>query len=157
VALDRFSERLPHTLLGRFHPEVRWVVGRTRACVEGCRGNSEAIQEMLYNDYRGRGGWTLVCGSDFEDTDLDDLPGDILIVGPCACEEVGAKLAQRYPDRRIYRVEEHNDLMSNTRYQARLMGVTPVAMVPLNPLVSALTLLQAKLHGLTARVPPLLG
>jgi hypothetical protein len=45
----------------------------------------------------------------------------------------------------------------DTRYQARLMGVTPVMMVPLNPLVSALTLLQAKLRGLTARVPPLLG
>jgi hypothetical protein len=30
-------------------------------------------------------------------------------------------------------------------------------MVPLHPLVAALTLLQAKLHGLTARVPPLRG
>jgi hypothetical protein len=157
VALSRFTERLPHTLLGRFHPDVRWVVGRAKACVEGCRGNSEAIQEMLYNDYRGRGGWTLVCGSGFEDGDLDDLPGDILVVGPCACEEVGDKLVQRYPDRSIYQVPEHNDLMSNTRYQARLMGVTPVNMVPLNPLISAFTLLQAKLHGLTARVPPLLG
>ena len=85
------------------------------------------------------------------------MPGDILIVGPCACEEVGDVLARRYPDRRIYRVPEHNDLMSNTRYQARLMGVTPVMMVPLNPLDSALTLARAKLHGLTARVPPLLG
>ena len=47
------------------------------------------------------------------------------------CEEVGDLLAQRYPDRRIYRVEEHNDLMTNTRYQARLMGVTPVMIVPL--------------------------
>ncbi len=35
--------------------------------------------------------------------------------------------------------------------------MVPVEMVPLNPLVSALTLLQAKLHGLTARVPPFLG
>ena len=157
LGLERFTERLPHTLLRRLHPDVRWVVGRTKACVEGCRGNSEAIQEMLTNDYHGRGGWTLVCGSGFEGTDLDDLPGDILIVGPCACAEVGNGLAERYPDRRIYRVEEHNDLMSNTRCQARLMGVTPVRMVPLNPLVSALTLLQAKLHGLTARVPPLLG
>ncbi len=157
VELSRFTERLPHTMLGRLHPDVRWVVGRTKACVEGCRGNSEATHEMLYNDYQGQGGWTLVCGSGFEEADLDDLPGDILIVGPCACEEVGDVLAQRYPDRRIYRVEEHNDLMTNTRYQARLMGVTPVMMVPLNPLVSAFTLLQAKLHGLTARVPPLLG
>jgi len=157
VELSRFTERLPHTLLGRFHPDVRWVVGRTKACVEGCRGNSEATHEMLYNDYHGKGGWTLVCGSGFEEADLDDLPGDILIVGPCACEEVGDILRQRYPDRRIYQVPEHNDLMTNTRYQARLMGVTPVMMVPLNPLVSAFTLLQAKLHGLTARVPPLLG
>ena len=47
--------------------------------------------------------------------------------------------------------------MANTRYQAKLMGVTPVNMVPLNPLVSALILLQARLRGLTARVPPLLG
>jgi hypothetical protein len=38
---------------------------------------------------------------------LDNLPGDILVVGPCACEEVGDRLAQRYPDWRLYRVEEH--------------------------------------------------
>jgi hypothetical protein len=157
IWLRHSTDRLPHSLLRRFHPDVRWVIGRTKACVEGCRGNSEAIQEMLFNDYDGRGGWTLVCGSGFEESDLENLPGDILIVGPCACEEVGDKLVQRYPRRRIYRVNEHNDLMSNTRYQARLMGVTPVQMVPLNPLVSAFTLLQAKLHGLTARVPPLLG
>jgi uncharacterized protein (DUF362 family) len=157
VGLDRFTERIPHTLLRRFHPDVHWVVGRRRACVEGCRGNSECIQEMLTNDYRGKGGWTLVCGSGFEEADLADLPGDILVVGPCACREVGAKLAQRYPDRRIYQVPEHNDLMTNTRYQARLMGVMPVKMVPGNPLGAALTLLRARLHHLTARVPPLLG
>jgi len=157
VGLDRFTERLPHTILRRFHPDIHWVVGRTRACVEGCRGNSELIQEMLYNDYHGKGGWTLVCGSGFEEEDLADLPGDILVVGPCACHEVGDQLARRYPDRRIYRVPEHNDLMANTHYQARLMGVTPVNMVPLNPLRSAATLLQAKLRGLKARVPPLLG
>jgi len=155
--LSDFTERLPHTLLGRFHPDVKWVVGRTKACVEGCRGNSECIQEMLYNDHGGRGAWTLVCGAGFDETDLDDLPGDILVVGPCASDEVGETLRQHYPDRTIYLIPEHNDLMTNTRYQARLMGVTPVTMVPLNPLQSAWILFQAKLHGLRARVPPLLG
>jgi uncharacterized protein (DUF362 family) len=47
VPLSRFTRRLPHTLLGRFHPGVHLVVGRDRACVEGCRGNSECIQEMM--------------------------------------------------------------------------------------------------------------
>jgi uncharacterized protein (DUF362 family) len=157
VPLYRFNARLPHTLLGRTHPDVRWVVGRDRACVEGCRGNSECIQEMLYNDHAGAGGWTLVCGSGFEAADFDDLPGDLLVVGPCACDEAADALRQRYPDRNLYLVPEHNDLMANTRYQAKLMGVVPVNMVPLNPVISALTLLQARLRGLKARVPPLLG
>jgi len=157
LPLERFTRRLPHTLLGRFHPQVRIVQGRERACVEGCRGNSECILEMLTNDYGGRGGWTLIFGKGFAPEDLEGLPGDILLVGPCAVEELEATLRARYPDRRIYTVPAHNDLMLNTRYQARLSGVTPVRMVPLNPLVSALTLLSARLHGLTARVPPLLG
>jgi len=157
VSLNRFTQLLPHTLLHRLHPDVRWVVGRARACVEGCRGNSECIQEMLYNDLHGKGGWTLICGSGFEESDLSDLPGDILVVGPCACEETADMLRRRYPKCTIYLVPEHNDLMSNTRYQARLMGLTPLDLVPLNPVVSAFTLLQAKVHGLTARVPPLLG
>jgi uncharacterized protein (DUF362 family) len=157
VSLSRFRERIPATLLRRFHPEVRWVVGRERACTEGCRGNSECIQEMLFNDYHGRGGWTLVLGQGFRPGDFDDLPGDILIVGPCACGEAGPELARRYPRRRIFLVPEHNDLMSNTRFQARLMGVAPLKMVPLNPVRAAWILLQAKLHGLKARVPPLMG
>lgn len=157
VPLSRFTERLPYRLLRRLHPDVRWVVGREKACTEGCRGNSECIQEMLYNDYQGQGGWSLVCGMGFEEGDFDRLPGDILVVGPCACEEVAGLLRQLYPDRRLYLVPEHNDLMSNTRYQAKLMGVTPLDMVPLNPLASAFSLLQARLRGLTARVPPPLG
>jgi len=157
VSLERFQRRLPFQLLGRFHPEVRIVEGRERACVEGCKGNSECILEMLTNDYHGRGGWTLIFGRGFAPEDLDDLPGDILVVGPCAAQELEAVLPARYPDRCIYRVPAHNDLMLNTRYQARLAGVTPLQMVPLNPLHSALLLLQARLHGLNARVPPLLG
>jgi uncharacterized protein (DUF362 family) len=155
--LGRFTERIPHTLLGRFHPDVRIVQGRERACVEGCKGNSECILEVLTNDHGGRGGWTLVFGRGFAPQDVEDLPGDILLVGPCAIEDLQALLRARYPHRRIYTVPSHNDLMLNTRYQARLAGVVPLQMVPLNPLISALTLLQARFRGLTARVPPLLG
>jgi uncharacterized protein (DUF362 family) len=157
VPLQTFTKRLPHTLLGRLHPDVRWVNGRIRACQEGCRGNSENLQEMLTHDQHGRGGWTLVCGSGFNDEGLDELPGDILVVGRCACEEVGAKLRQDYAGRDVYLVPERNDLMSNTRYQTRMMGIKPLQMVPLNPLSVVWNLLLAKLHGLNARIPPLLG
>ncbi|MCR4408651.1 MAG: DUF362 domain-containing protein [Anaerolineae bacterium] len=157
VPLARFAQKYPHTLLRRFHPDVRIIEGQELACVEGCKGNSECILEMLTNDYHGRGGWALIFGRGIDKSELEELPGDILVVGPCAVGEVAEWLRARYPDRKVYTVNEHNDLMLNTTYQARLMGVTPVMMVPMNPLLSALTLAQARLHGLTARVPPLLG
>jgi hypothetical protein len=47
---------------------------------------------------------------------------------------------------------EYLALMTNTRYQARLMGVMPVRMVPGNPLGAVLTLLQPRLHRLTAQL-----
>ncbi|MDY7039321.1 MAG: DUF362 domain-containing protein [Chloroflexota bacterium] len=157
VPLSRFTERYPHTLLRRFHPDVRIVEGKKQACVEGCKGNSECILEMLSNDYGGQGGWTLVFGKGVDKGELEGLEGDILVVGPCAVSEVADWLRARYPHCKVYTVNEHNDLMLNTTYQARLMGVTPVMMVPANPLLSAGSLIQARLRGLTARVPPLLG
>jgi len=157
VPLARFTERYPHHILGRFPPDVTIVEGQERACVEGCKGNSHCILETLYSDYGGRGGWSLVYGKGLDRAALDNLQGDILIVDPCAMSEAADLLRRRYPDRKVYIVDAHNDLMLNTTCQARLSGITPVNMVPLNPLRSAGLLLQAKLHRLTARVPPLLG
>lgn len=155
--LAQFTDRLPHTSPSSGHPDVHWVIGREKACIEGCRGNSLALQELLYQDYNGKGGWTLVCGAGFHAQDLDQLPGDILVVGPCACQEVGEKLNHRYPERKIYTIPEHNDLMANTHFQARLMKIRPLQMVPLNPLHSALLLVVARLRGLRARVPSIFG
>lgn len=157
VSLSRFDKKVPYSLLRKFNPEVRIVIGKKMACVEGCKGNTEAIQEMVYNDYHGKGGWSLVYGSGFDGADLENLPGDILIVGPCACDEVGARLTGKYPGRKIYQINEHNDLMNNTRLQLKLSGVPPLKLCPCNPLSAAVTLLEAKLHGLNANVPPLLG
>jgi uncharacterized protein (DUF362 family) len=157
VPLSRFTRRYPHQILGYFPPNVTIVEGQERACVEGCKGNSGCILEMLYNDYDGRGGWSLVYGKGLDRAALENLPGDILVVGPCAMSEAADFLRQRYPDRKVYTVNAHNDLMLNATYQARLSGVTLLEMVPLNPIISVLLLLQARLHRLTARVPPLLG
>jgi uncharacterized protein (DUF362 family) len=155
--LGRFQTRYPYTLLRRFHPDVRIVEGRERACVEGCKGNSEVILEILTNDYSGQGGFTIVFGKGFEDADLEDLPGDILVVGSCAVGERGAELRRRYPKRRIIEVGAHNDLRGIIAGLNTLMKVKTLDMIPLNPLRSSWLLLQAKLHGLNSRLPPMLG
>jgi uncharacterized protein (DUF362 family) len=155
--LSPYQTRYPYTLLRRFHPDVRIVEGRERACVEGCKGNSEAVLELLTNDYPSQGGFTIVFGKGFEDADLEDLAGDILVVGACAVGERGTELRQRYRGRRIIEVGAHNDLRGITAGLATLMKVRPLGMVPLNPLRSLGILVQAKLHGLNSRLPPMLG
>jgi len=155
--LSPFQTRYPYTLLRRFHPDVRIVEGRERACVEGCKGNSEAVLEILTNDYSGQGGFTIVFGKGFEDADLENLPGDILVVGQCAVSERGAELRRRYRGRRIIEVGAHNDLRGIIAGLNTLMKVKTLDMIPLNPLRSSWLLLQARLHGLNSRLPPMLG
>jgi uncharacterized protein (DUF362 family) len=155
--LNRFQKRYPYALLGRFHPDVRIVEGRERACVEGCKGNTECALEILSNDYASQGGFTIIFGRGFEDTDLEGLPGDVLIVGACAINDRGEDLRRRYHDRRIIEVDARNDLRGITAGLATLMKVRPLDMVPLNPLRSLWVYLQARLRGLNSRMPPLLG
>ena len=155
--LSPYQTRYPYAILRRFHPDVRIVEGRERACVEGCKGNSECVLEILTNDYSGQGGFTIVFGKGFQDADLENLPGDILVVGPCAIGERGAELRRRYPGRRIIEVGAHNDLRGIIAGLATLMKVRPRDMVPLNPLHSFSILLHARLHGLNSRLPPMLG
>jgi len=155
--LSRFQRRYPYALLRRFHPDVRIVEGRERACVEGCKGNTECTLEILSNDYPSQGGFTIVFGRGFDEADLEGLTGDILLVGACAINERGADLRRRYPDRRIIEVDAHNDIRGITAGLATLMKVRPLALVPLNPLRALWITLQAKLHGLNSRVPPLFG
>jgi uncharacterized protein (DUF362 family) len=155
--LARFQRRYPYALLRRFHPDVRIAEGRERACVEGCKGNTECALEILSNDYASEGGFTVVFGRGFDDADLEDLSGDILMVGACAINDRGEYLRRRYPDRRIIEVDARNDLRGITAGLATLMKVRPLDMVPLNPVRSLWVYLQARLHGLNSRMPPLLG
>jgi uncharacterized protein (DUF362 family) len=117
-----------------------------------------ALYALTQPDFTVVEGLTGTIHGRFPPTTLLDeyvVPFNLLVGGQdtLAVDIVGARILG-YD---VYTVNAHNDLMLYTTYQARLSGITPVKMVPLNPIVSAWLLLQAKLHGLTARVPPLLG
>jgi uncharacterized protein (DUF362 family) len=155
--LARFRARYPYAMLRRFPPDVRIVEGRERACIEGCKGNTECALEIISNECKGLGGFTIVFGRGFADADLEGLPGDILVVGNCAINDRGADLRRRYPDRRIIEVDAHNDIRGITAGLTTMMKVKPMDMVPLNALRVGWIMLQAKLHGLNSRVTPLLG
>jgi len=155
--LARFKARYPYAMLRRFPASVRIVQGRERACIEGCRGNTECSLEIMSSERKGVGAFSIVFGKGFADADLEDLPGDILLVGNCAINDRGEDLRRRYPDRRIIEVDAHNDIRGITAGLATIMKIRPVNMVPMNPLRAGWIMIQAKLHGLNSRVTPLLG
>jgi uncharacterized protein (DUF362 family) len=155
--ISRFQTRYPFALLRSFPADVRIVEGRERACVEGCKGNTECSLEIIGNEHPCPGPFTIVFGKGFADADLEGLPGDILVVGHCAVTERGADIRCRYPDRRIIEVDAHNDIRGIIAGVSTMMKVKPMDIVPLSPLRSGWLMLQAKLHGLNSRMPPMLG
>jgi uncharacterized protein (DUF362 family) len=151
--LSRFVEKYPYQSLGRLPDDVDLVEGQECACLEGCKGGTLWVMEMLYNDFKGHGDFSVVYGKGIARSDLRGLRGDILIVGPCAIAEVEKELHTLYPDRHIYTVPEHFDLPQSITYLSRLMDVHPRNLVPLNPVHVAWLWGQARLNGLNAAIP----
>jgi len=99
----------------------------------------------------------VIVGKGVEENELDDLlPGDILIVGPCTVEENIDRVRKKYPDRKIYTINECNDIAKITTYLGKLMKIKALKMIPLSPLKTLGIVIPAKLHGLDANIPPIL-
>jgi len=156
--LSRFTERIPCQTRCLFPPDVRVVTGKEMACVEGCRGNPEVFIEYLYGDFKGRGGWTLVCGKGIDRAELEGIgDGPILINGPCAAGEVADYLKAKYPKTDIRVVPEHNDLARMAAVVKDFMGISTLRMAPVNPVTALWLLMRAKLGGCNSRTPPIFG
>ncbi len=124
---ERWQRHYSCEILPEFPPDVRILQGQERCCPEGCRNNTLTLLQMLWLDFQGKGGFTILMGKGHDAGEVDSLTGRTLLVGDCAIEELAP----------------------------RLMKVSPLKMVPLNPLDSAWTLMQARLHRTTSRIPPL--
>ena len=151
--LSRFQTRYPYQIIGDFPPRVKIIQGKERACIEGCKNNTLMVLEMLYVDHNGQGEFNLIFGKGFEENELEELnPGPILLVGPCAIEELEEKLREKYPKKKIYTVNSHNALAGVTKILMKLMGVGVFQVAPLRAdLIRAL--LSARLHRTTALTP----
>jgi uncharacterized protein (DUF362 family) len=150
--LSRFKERYPYLPDLQIPVSIRRIYGKQMACTQGCRGNAEAAMDMMCGDYGGRGGWNFVAGKGIDKQELEGLHGPILVVGPCAVEEVGAYLKEKYGGRNLLLVPEHNDLANMSGYVMRLTKVNYFKLVPIPLLASVRALLKATLRGSHARV-----
>jgi len=152
---ERWQRHYSCELLPEFPPDVRILQGQERCCPEGCRNNTLTLLQMLWLDFQGKGGFTILMGKGHDAGEVDSLTGRTLLVGDCAIEELAPRLKERLGAKNVRTVWGCNNLRDNTAAQLKLMKVSPLKMVPLNPLDSAWTLMQARLHRTTSRIPPL--
>jgi uncharacterized protein (DUF362 family) len=154
--LDRFDRKYPYQLYDAFPHDVEVIRGADRNCLEGCDANTLTLLQVLYLDFEGKGGFTIVMGKGFDRKQIDGLKGRVLVAGPCAYDEVGERLIGRLGRKNVVFTRECNDLASTTGALTKLMKVSPLKMVPINPVRSVQLLVLAKLKGSKARIPPLI-
>lgn len=154
--LGRFRKKYPYQLYDAFPPDVEVIRGEDRNCLEGCDANTMALLQVLYLDFDGKGGFTIVMGRGFDTEEIDAIEGKVLVAGPCAYEEVWGRLIARLGKKNVFFTRECNDLASTTGALNKLMKVSPFKMVPLNPVKTGRLLLKAKLNRSSARIPPLI-
>lgn len=151
--LSEYTEKYPTDLYPLFPPDVNIVEGKELACKEGCKNNPFTLMQILYVDYGGKGRYDLIIGKGHDVNIIDSLKGPVLIAGHCAIDEVSERLIKRLGRKNVYMSDGCNNLAQTAAAMFRLMHVSPLKMVTLNPLKSIKLLAQAKFHGSKANVP----
>ena len=143
-------------LLELFPKDVSIIRGRTRCCTEGCKRNTEAVLEVFAQDFGGTGGFTILMGKDIDSGDIANVTGRVHIAGDCAIHDWYQEMCQRIGKKNITISPGCNNLAATIDGLARLMTISPLKLVPINPIKSLKILLQARLHGTKANMPPVL-
>ncbi len=155
--ISGFDENYETDLLQKFPPDVAIIEGRERLCREGCKNNPLTLLQVLYYDFGGKGGWTMVMGKGHDTAIIDAIEGRVLVMGRCARADVGERLMHRLGKKNVYFSGYCNDLCATTNAMCHLMGVSPLGLAPL-PFFQQLTVyIAAKLHGTRANIPSLLA
>lgn len=153
-----FEERksnLTYDLLDDYPKEINFLRGKDRCCREGCRRNTETLIEMLYRDYGGKGGFTVLMGKGIEREAAEAIRGRAHLAGSCAIQDYGIFLKSRLGKRNITSSPGCNNLAMTTAGLCRQMGIHPLRLSGENPLKSAALLVVAKLKGSKANIVPL--
>jgi hypothetical protein len=135
--------------------DVRIIRGKKKLCPEGCDLNVRMLLQLLYYDYNGKGGFSIVMGKGFDIDELESVDGRVLIAGDCAIEEAQQFLESRLGKENVYVSPTCNRLAATTTALCKLMGVSPLDMVP-SKTKAVKALLMAKLRGSKALLPDIL-
>ncbi|MHA1376904.1 MAG: DUF362 domain-containing protein [Candidatus Helarchaeota archaeon] len=134
-------------------PNVRWFVGQNEfgedvsiACHDGCYGLTLISQELFYQDYGGKGNYTMIFGKNVKNEELEGLIEPILLMGSCAVECYGSYLKEKYND-----IWEYNSCAVLGDYADAILKaneIEPLSVLPFDANIALYHLMMASLHGI---------
>ncbi|MBI5527899.1 MAG: DUF362 domain-containing protein [Deltaproteobacteria bacterium] len=139
-------------ILPYFPPDVVVHKGIERCCKEGCLLNPVCAVQVLAANYGGHGGFHMFMGKGHDPEEVDSCPAPVLVVGPCAEEEVFGRLAKRLGRRGVRLSRGHNNLKETLRCLIPLMGINILKISPLPLHRLAWAYLRHRLSGSRADV-----
>jgi len=149
--LDAYIKQIPYLFKYEFPKEVKLVEGADKICFDGCQGLTLVALETLYLELGIEKSFSIIYGAGFKKQDLENLKEPILLIGPCAVEDIGTYLRSKYQN--IIEVNTCGTLGAYIDAIMETFGVNPFAFVPINPVESMLLYLMAKTKGLKALLP----
>jgi uncharacterized protein (DUF362 family) len=152
--LSRFTKKYPCDILEKMPEDVSIIQGKEKLCPEGCDLNVRMVLQMLYYDYGGKGGFTIIMGKGFDYEQLESVTGRVLIAGDCAIEETEEFFVTKLGKNKVFKSPTCNRLASTTSALCKLMGISILDLVP-SKLTAIKSLILGKLHGSKALVADL--
>jgi hypothetical protein len=153
---DKNCQQFSWDLLELFPETVTIIRGQTRCCTEGCKRNTEAVLEVLSQDFNGQGNFSIVMGKDADPRQVATLTGPIHLAGDCAIADCYTGLLNRIGKKQITLSPGCNNLAATVDGLSKWMKIHPLKLVPINPIKSLFLLARAKLNGSKAIIPPLI-
>ncbi len=157
--LEDYKEKYGWNLLQEFPDNVKVVIGKQLACIEGCVNNPMATLQGFAYDYpdKFKGGWFIVMGKGHDENIVEQLKAEGytkgLVAGYCAIDEVGEKLKNAFGKRKVFFSGDCNNLAETVRAELKLAGMTVFDLVPI-PTEQLMALVDDALkHGSTALTP----
>ena len=154
--LHKYYNQTNNHLLEVFPKDVKILRGKTRCCIEGCRRNTEAVLEVFYQDFDGKGDFSILMGKGVDQEEAGRINGPVHLAGDCAIADNYQKMKKRIGKKRITCSPGCNNLAATVDGLTKWMKISPLKLVPMNPLKSLGILVQAKISGSKANIPPVL-
>lgn len=155
---DLFETRRQHfcaDLLEKFPEDVRIIRGGTRCCREGCKRNTEVVLEVFAQDFKGKGGFTIIMGKGIDPAQIASVTDRVHIAGDCAIAECYHELRDRVGKRKVTMSPGCNNLAKTIDGLGKQLRIPPIRLVPINPLTSLALLITARLKGTRALITDL--